>query len=55
MRRSNRIKRILCEQSGHPYTGRGQERKDVHDKIDAELHTVGLQHTGAAITQKGWS
>jgi hypothetical protein len=80
MRRSNRMKRILSEQSGHPYTGSGckrrrchatpsklgatrqhlsrrrtaseQERQDVHDKIDAELHTVGLQHFGAAIAQR---
>ena len=29
-----------------------QERQDVHDKIDAELHTVGLQHFGAAIAQR---
>jgi hypothetical protein len=52
MRRSNRMKRILCRQSGHPCTGSGQERQDVHDKIDAELHTVGLQHVGAAIAQR---
>ena len=37
MRRSNRMKRIL---------------RDVHDKIDAELHTVGLQHFGAAIAHR---
>ena len=42
MRRSNRMKGILCEQSGH----------DIHDKIDAELHTVGLQHVGVAIAQR---
>jgi hypothetical protein len=80
MRRSNRMKRILCEQSGHPDTGSGrnrprcyatplkravtlqppsrrlgareQERQEVHDKIDAELHTVGLQHFGEAIAQR---
>ena len=80
MRRSNRMKRILREQSGHPDTGSGrnrprchatplklgatlqppskrleareQERQEVHDKIDAELHTVGLQHFGAAIAQR---
>ena len=80
MRRSNRMKRILREQSGHPYTGSGrnrlrchatslkpgatlqppskrleareQERQEVHDKIDAELHTVGLQHFGEAIAQR---
>ena len=42
MRRSNRMKRILREQSG----------QEVHDKIDAELHTVGLQHFGEAIAQR---
>ena len=78
MRRSNRMDRILCEQSGHPYTGSGRnrprchatpltlggtlqppsrrlearEREEVHDKIDAELHTVGLQHFGEAIAQR---
>ena len=80
MRRSNRMKRILREQSGHPDTGSGrnrprchatpltfgatlqppsrrleareQEREEVHDKIDAELHTVGLQHFGEAIAQR---
>jgi hypothetical protein len=29
-----------------------QERQDVHDKIDAELHTIGLQRFGAAIAQR---
>jgi hypothetical protein len=29
-----------------------QERQDVHDRIDAELHTVGLQHFGEAIAQR---
>jgi hypothetical protein len=80
MRRSNRRKRILREQSGHPHTGSGrnrspcpatpltpgatpqppstwldaidQERRGVHDRIDAELHTVGLQHFGEAIAQR---
>jgi hypothetical protein len=80
MRRSNRRKRILREQSGHPHTGSGrnrspchatpltpgatpqppstrldainQERQGVHDRIDAELHTVGLQHFGEAIAQR---
>jgi hypothetical protein len=80
MRRSNRMKRILREQSEHPYTDSGrnrtrchatplkrgaalqppskrreareQERHEVHDKIDAELHTVGLQHFGEAIAQR---
>jgi hypothetical protein len=42
MRRSNRMKRILRE----------QEREEVHDKIDAELHTVGLQHFGEVIAQR---
>jgi hypothetical protein len=31
---------------------REQEREEVHDKIDAELHTVGLQRFGAAIAQR---
>ena len=44
MRRSNRMKRI----SGR----KEQERQEVHDKIDAELHTVGLQHFGEAIAQR---
>ena len=80
MRRSNQMKWILCEQSGHPCAGSGrnrlgchatslkrgatlqhlsrrleareQERREVHDKIDAELHTVGLQHFGEAIAQR---
>ena len=80
MRRSNRMKRIMGEQSGHPYTGSGcnrrpchatpskpgatlqpaskrleareQERQEVHDKIDVELHTVGLQHFDEAIAQR---
>ena len=29
-----------------------QERRNVHDRIDAELHTVGLQHFGEAIAQR---
>jgi hypothetical protein len=41
MRRSNRMKRI-----------REQERQEVDDKIDVELHSVGLQHFGAAIAQR---
>ena len=49
MRQSNRMKRILREQSGHPRTGGGQE---VHDRINAELHTVGLEHFGEAIAQQ---
>ena len=80
MRQSNRMKRILREQSGHPHTGSGrnqsphramplkldatlqppskrleakeQERQEVHDSIDAELHTVGLQHFSEAIAQR---
>jgi hypothetical protein len=80
MRRPNRMKRLLCGQSGHPYTGSGRirlrchatrlkrgatlqppskrlearepEQAEVHDKIDAELHTVGLQHFGEAIAQR---
>jgi hypothetical protein len=80
MRRSNRRKRILREQSGHPYTGSrrnrspcpaprltpgatsqprstrldaiDQERQEVHHRIDAELHTVGLQHFGETIAQR---
>ena len=43
MRRSNRMKRLEA---------REQERQEVHDKIDAELHTVGLQHFGEAIAQR---
>ena len=43
MRRSNRMK---CAEA------REQERQEVHDKIDAELHTVGLQHFGEAIAQR---
>jgi hypothetical protein len=39
------MKRILREQSGHPDT-------EVHDKIDAELHAVGLQRFGQAIAQR---
>ena len=46
MRRSNRMKRIRRHEASE------QERQDVHDKIDAELHTVGLQHSGAAIAQR---
>src|SRR4030095_12146462 len=44
MRRLNRMAQILPEQE--------QERQEVHDKIDAELHTVGLRHFGAAIAQR---
>jgi hypothetical protein len=29
-----------------------QERQEVHDRIDAELHTVGLRHFGAVIAQR---
>jgi len=31
---------------------RVQERQEVHDRIDAELHTVGLRHFGAVIAQR---
>jgi hypothetical protein len=31
---------------------REQERQDLHDRIDDELHTVGLQHFGEAIAQR---
>ena len=48
MRRSNRMKQILLER----LEAREQERQEVHAKIDAELHTVGLQHFGAAIAQR---
>ena len=48
MRRSNRMKQILRER----LEAREQERQEVHDKIDVELHTVGLQHFGAAIAQR---
>ena len=41
MRRSNRINEA-----------REQERQELHGKIDAELHTVGLQHFGEAIAQR---
>ena len=44
MRRSNRMKRILREQE--------QEREEVHDRIDAELHTVGLKHFSKAIAHR---
>jgi len=44
MRRLNRMAQILPEQE--------QERQEVHDKIDAELHTVGLQHFGEAIAHR---
>ena len=80
MHRSNRMKRILREQWGHPHTGGGrnwpprramsltpgatrqppsnglevkeQESEEVHDRIDAELHTVGLKHFGKAIARR---
>jgi hypothetical protein len=80
MRRSNRMKRILGEQCGHPHTGGGrhwpprralssthratlqppsnglevkeQEREEVHDRIDAELHTIGLKHFSKAIARR---
>ena len=42
MRRSNRMKRIL----------KGQEGEEVHDRIDAELHTVGLKHFSKAIAHR---
>jgi len=45
MRRSNRMRQILRE-------AREQKRQEVHDKIDAELHTVGLQRFGEAIAQR---
>ena len=67
MRQSNRMKRILREQIGtkggrrkrRPHSGppskqleaKEQERQEVHDSIDAELHTVGLQHFSEAIAQ----
>ena len=51
MRRSNRMKRILCEQSRR-LEASGQDRQEVHDKIDAELRTVGLQRFGQAIAQR---
>ena len=41
MRWSNRMKR-----------NRERERQEVDDKIDVELHSVGLQHFGAAIAQR---
>jgi hypothetical protein len=44
MRRSNRMTRRL--------EAREPEREEVHDKIDAELHTVGLQYFGEAIAQR---
>jgi hypothetical protein len=31
---------------------RAQERQEVHDRIDAELHTVGLRHFDAVIAQR---
>ena len=80
MRQSNRMRRILREQSRHPHTGSGRnrpphramplkrgatlqppskqleaeehERQEVRDSIDAELHTVGLQHFSEAIAQR---
>ena len=59
MRQSNRMKRILGEQSRHPQQppskrleAKEQERQEVHDSIDAELHTVGLQHFNEAIAQR---
>jgi hypothetical protein len=59
MRQSNRMKRILGEQSRHPQQppskrleAKEQERQEVHDSIHAELHTVGLQHFNEAIAQR---
>ena len=59
MRQSNRMKWILGEQSRHPQQppsnrleAKEQERQEVHDSIDAELHTVGLQHFNEAIAQR---
>src|SRR5687768_15740986 len=40
MRRSSRTKRILREQ------------QEAHDRIDDELHAVGLQHFGEPIAQR---
>jgi HD-GYP domain-containing protein (c-di-GMP phosphodiesterase class II) len=42
------MKRILRER----LEAREQERQEVHDKIDAELHTAGLQHFGESIAQR---
>ena len=57
MRQSNRMKRILREQSRlQPPSKRleatEQERQEAHDSIDAELHTAGLQHFSEAIAQR---
>ena len=63
MRQSTLIKRILRERLGHPHTRAGrspskrlavteQAREEVHGKIDAELHTVGLTHFSEAIAQR---
>ena len=80
MHRSNRMKRILREQWGHPRTECGrnwpphramsltpgatlqppsnelevkeQEREEVHDRIEAELHAVGLKHFSKAIAHR---
>ena len=60
MRHSNRMKRILREQSlgatlqppSKRPEAKEQERQEVHDSIDAELHTVGLQHFSEAIAQR---
>lgn len=38
------MRQILPEQE--------QKRQEVHDKIDAELHAVGLEHFGEAIAQR---
>ena len=50
MRRSNRMKRILREQWGLEV--KEHEREEVHDRIDAELHTVGLKHFSKAIAHR---
>ena len=42
MSRSNQMKRILKE----------HEREEVHHRIDAELHTVGLKHFSKAIAHR---
>ena len=32
--------------------GQGTKREEVHDRIDAELHTVGLKHFSKAIARR---
>jgi hypothetical protein len=48
MRQSNRKKRILPDHCAQPCPG-GEE---VHEKIDAELHMVGLEHFSEMIAQR---